>query len=56
MACSTCTKAINVLNTTLEAKDGFNPWEINHLEQLGVDGRTILKWVFKKPDERRERN
>jgi hypothetical protein len=26
-------------------------WEIDHLENLSLGGRIILKWVFKKWDE-----
>jgi hypothetical protein len=25
-----------------------NPWEREHLQGLGVDGRIILKFIFKK--------
>jgi hypothetical protein len=38
-----------------EVHTGFwwgNLREGNNLEDLGVDGRTILKWIFKKWMER----
>jgi hypothetical protein len=28
-----------------------NPNEKNHLENPGVDGRIILRWIYKKWDE-----
>ena len=29
---------------------GGNMREIDHLEEPGVDGRTILRWIFRKWD------
>ena len=26
------------------------PYERNHLEELGADGRKVIKWIFKKWD------
>ena len=37
-----------------EVHAGFwwgNMRERDHLEDLGVDGRIILKWIFKKSDD-----
>ena len=27
-----------------------DPREINHLENVGIDGRTILEWILRKWD------
>jgi len=32
----------------VEKPEGFKLRERYHLENIGVDGRIILKWIFKK--------
>jgi len=29
-----------------------NVWERDHLEDTGIDGRMILRWIFRKNDVR----
>ena len=33
-------------------KNAGNTWDRDHLEDLGIDERIILKWIFRKQDAR----
>jgi hypothetical protein len=44
---------LSILNVweTGEVHTGFwwgNLWERDHLDDLGIDGRIVSKWIFKK--------
>jgi len=45
-ACSTCGGE----ERCIRGFGGGNVWERNHLGGPGVDGRIILRWIFRKRD------
>jgi hypothetical protein len=39
---------IRAIYSSIQGFDGGDPMDRHHLQDLGVDGKIILKWIFKK--------